>query len=118
MKNFNKSFNILFVMLFAMAFVSCKKCKNEDPSARIVNNGSTKASVQIQTSNGNTVNINNILPGTSSDYASYAAGDIKFTISIGTVDVVENVSMYECYNYDILIDGANNVTTVSYDLNE
>ena len=39
--------------LLAITFNSCKKSVNEDPRARIINNGTQKASVQIKTSNGN-----------------------------------------------------------------
>jgi hypothetical protein len=115
---FRKPFIILGAIVMTFAFASCKKCKNEDPSARIVNDGTIKASVQIQTSNGNTVNINNIEPGTSSDYASYAPGNCKFTVSVGSANAIETVDMYQCYNYDIIIDASNNITTIAYDLND
>jgi hypothetical protein len=118
MKKIHKTIFLMSALAMSMSFASCKKCKNEDPSARIVNDGTIKASVQIQTSNGNTVNINNILPGTSSDYASYAPGNCQFTVSVGTANAVETLDMYQCYNYDIIIDAGNNITTVAYDLNE
>jgi len=118
MKNFRAIFTTVFFLSMTLGLTSCKKCKNEDPSARIFNNGNIKASVQIQTSNGNTVNINNIQPGASSDYASYAPGICKFTVSVGSTNVVETVEMFECFNYDILIASDNDVTTVAYDLND
>jgi hypothetical protein len=59
--------------LFAISINSCKKCKDEDPRAKIINNGTQKASVQIKTSGGNTENINNVDAGTSSSYSIYAA---------------------------------------------
>lgn len=118
MKRLQRNFFLLCAVAMSMSFASCKKCKNEDPSARIVNDGTIKASVQIQTSNGNTVNINNILPGTTSDYASYAPGNCQFTVSVGSANAIETVDMYQCYNYDIIIDASNNITTVAYDLNE
>lgn len=118
MKRLQKTFFLLSAALMTMTFASCKKCRNEDPSARIVNEGTIKASVQIQTSNGNTVNINNVQPGTSSDYASYAPGNCKFTVSVGSANAVETIDMYQCYNYDIIIDGNNNITTIAYDLND
>lgn len=97
---------------------SCKKCKNEDPSARIVNNGTEKASVQIKTTGGNTVNINNIEPGTASPYSSYAPGITTFTIVVGNNELVETVKMEECFNYDIIIDSNNNILTKTYDRNK
>ena len=69
---------IALVGLFAITMNGCKKCKDEDPRARIINNGTQKASVQIKTSGGNTVNINNVDPSTSSAYSSYASGHWLF----------------------------------------
>lgn len=96
---------------------SCKKCKGEDPSARIINNGTKKASVQIKTSGGNTININNVDPGISSSYASYAAGTTTFTITVSAVNYSRTVDMSQCYNYDIAIDGNNNISVNPIDRN-
>lgn len=113
-----KSKLILILIASSAFFVSCKKCKNEDPSARIINNGNIKCSVQIMTSGGNTVNVNNIQPGETSSYASYAPGLVTFTVSVGSNNYVETVEMYQCFNYDIVLDANNNVTAIAYDLNE
>src|SRR6185295_16143445 len=95
--------------LIVSSLSSCKKCKGEDPRARIVNNGTDKASVQIKTSGGNTVNINNVDQGTTSFYESYAPGSVTFTITIKGVNYVINVVMEKCFEYDINIDSANNL---------
>ena len=45
----------------ALLLTNCgKKCKGQDPQARIINNGTKNVSVQIKTTNGNTVSINNV----------------------------------------------------------
>jgi hypothetical protein len=113
-------FFILLLTLSALTFAlpSCKKCRNEDPRARIVNNGTDKASVQIKTSEGNTVNINNVDPGAASDYSSYAPGKVTFTITVAGNDYVKEVDMLECYEYDIAIDQNNVVTSTPRDRNE
>jgi hypothetical protein len=108
---------LLFAGVAALGITSCKKCKNEDPRARITNNGTNKASVQIKTSNGNTVNINNVDPGTSSDYASYAAGTVTFTITVNGNTYEKTVDMQECYEYDIAIDQNNTITSTPHDRN-
>ncbi len=102
----------LIVFVFALSMGCSKKCNNEQPRARILNNGTTAASVQIKTSDGNTVNINNVDPSTASAYASYAAGAITFTITVNKVPYVKVVTVGNCYDYDIAID-ANNTITVS-----
>ncbi len=112
---------LIAILLIGVAIISlnsCKKCKGEDPSAKIINNGTIKASVQIKTSEGNTVNINNVDPGTSSSYVSYAAGLVTFTITVSSNDYVETVQMEECYDYDIAIDANNNITTTAIDRND
>lgn len=109
---------IALIGLFAGAMLACSdKCKDDSPSARIINNGTDKASVQIKTSNGNTVNINNVDPGTASPYASYAAGDVEFTITVNAIDYKDTVAMANCYNYDIAIDANNVITTSAIDRN-
>ena len=104
--------------LFAISMNSCKKCKNEDPRARVTNNGTKDASVQIKTSGGNTENINNVSPGTSSEYRNYAPGLVTFTVSVDQNDYVKTVEMLECFEYDIAIDGNNNITSTPVDRND
>ena len=117
MKSKTKFITFFLFALLALSLSSCKKCKNEQPAARIINNGTKTASVQIQTSNGNTVNINNVEPGTSSSYSNYAAGQVKFTLKISGVDYEETVQLSNCFYYDIAIDSNNNITTVAIDRN-
>ena len=108
---------IIFIGLFTITMNSCKKCKDEDPRARIMNNGTEKASVQIKTSGGNTVNINNVDPSTSSPYSSYASGQVTFTITVKTVNYVKTLDMVKCFDYDIAIDKNNNITSTPIDRN-
>lgn len=99
---------------FLAAFVStgCNKdCDGENPRARIINNGTAKADVQVQTTGGNTININNVLPSTSSSYSGFAAGTSTFTINVGKETKVTTLSMETCFDYDINIDTANNIIT-------
>lgn len=110
---------ILMTFILAFNFQSCKKCKGEDPISRIVNNGTESVSVQIQTSGGNTENINNVLPGEVSEYTSFAPGNVDFTISIGNASDIElNVLMQECWEYDIIVDENNNVASFPKDRND
>ena len=108
---------IIAAGFFAITLNGCKKCKDENPQAKIINNGTQKASVQIRTSGGNTVNINNVDPGTSSPYSSYAPGQIIFTIVVNNNSYSKTVDLTTCYNYDIAIDGNNNITASPIDRN-
>lgn len=107
----------MLAVIFTIAMNSCKKCKNEDPRARIINNGTQKASVQIKTSNGNTVNINNVDPGTTSPYSSYTAGQVTFTITVSNINYVKVFDLGTCYDYDIAIDANNNITSTPINRN-
>ena len=104
---------IVLAGLFAITLNSCKKSVNEDPRARIINNGTQKASVQIKTSNGNTVNINNVDPGTSSAYSTYAAGQVTFTITVSSTNYIKVLDIGNGYDYDIAIDANNIITSIS-----
>lgn len=109
---------VVLGVLLVITMNSCKKCKDQDPRARIINNGTQTASVQIKTSNGNTVNINNVDPGTSSPYSSYMPGQITFTIKVSGVDYIKIVDTGRCYDYDIAIDASNNITVLPIDRNK
>ena len=108
----------LTALVFSLLASGCKKCKNEDPRARITNNGTQKASVQVKTSGGNTININNVDPGTSSAYASYAPGEVTFTIVVSNASYVKTTTISQCYEYDIAIDQANVITVSGEDRND
>lgn len=117
MKNARFFSIILIAGLVTTTISGCKKCKNEDPRAKVINNGTQKASVQISTSGGSTVNINNVDPGTFSSSSSYAAGQVTFTIKMSDVDYVKTVDMINCHDYDIAIDAKNNITSSATDRN-
>lgn len=114
-----KGFVLMLVLSIMLGFTSCKKCRNEDPSAIIVNNGSENVSVQIQTSGGNTVNINNVAPTTASEIKTFAEGTVDFTISIGNNSpIVQTVIMEQCWSYEVIVASNNAVSTTAVDLND
>ncbi len=107
---------VLLVLVSLLLFtIACSDdgCENQNPTVKLVNNGTGKADIQIKTSNGNTENINNIEPGTSSARRSFAPGDIEFTISIqGKADpVVYMLTTLFCNDYTVTINEDNTVTS-------
>ena len=110
--------SVLLAGFVAVAAGGCKKCNDEDPRARISNNGTQRASVQVKTSGGNTVNLNNVEPGASSDYASYAAGQTTFTLKVNNIDYAKTVDVSKCHEYTIAIDRNNVITVVHTDRND
>ena len=118
MKSIKFLLTTALVSLFIITMNSCKKCKDEDPRARIINNGTQVASVQIQTSGGNTVNINNVDPNTTSAFSSYAAGQVTFTFKLNGTNYAKTVDLGKCFEYDISIDANNIVTSNPIDRNK
>ena len=105
---------LIFISLcVCLSLISCDSCDGENPSVQLVNNGTGKADIQIKTSGGNTVNMNNIEPGTSSDRRTFARGDIEFTISIQGVqdDIVYVLHTDFCNDYTVTINSDNTVTS-------
>jgi hypothetical protein len=112
---------LLLIMLagtFVITMNSCKKCRNEGPRARVMNNGTKVASVQIKTSGGNTENINNVNPGVTSEYRSYAPGIVTYTVSVEQNTFVYQAEMADCFEYDIVINENNTITSKPTDRNE
>lgn len=74
---------VLFGIL-SMAFIfSMSACSSdEDPQFRIHNERSDKANVQIQTSGGNTININDVQSGQTTTYQTAGEGVITATAVI------------------------------------
>ena len=104
----------LFIsLIFCLSFFGCAGCDGENPSVLLVNNGTGKADIQIKTSGGNTENINNIEPDTSSERRTFAAGDIEFTIAIQGVQdpVVYVLHAAFCNDYTVTINSDNSVTS-------
>ena len=104
---------LLILSLSLCFFLAGCGCDGEDPSVILKNNGTGKADIQVKTSNGNTENINNIQPGTSSERRTFKAGNIEFTINIqGVPDpVVYNLQTGTCYDYTVTINSNNTVTS-------
>ena len=116
--NTNMEFKMKLVALFislciCLSFISCSGCDGENPSVQLINNGTGKADIQIKTSGGNTENMNNIEPGTSSERRTFDRGDIEFTISIQGVndDIVYVLHTDFCNDYTVTINPDNTVTS-------
>ena len=103
----------IICLCVCISFISCDSCEGENPSVLLINNGTGKADIQIKTSGGNTENINNIEPGTSSERRTFEPGDIEFTISIQGVndDIVYVLHTDFCYDYTVTINSDNSVTS-------
>jgi hypothetical protein len=75
MKSLLKFFGVLFLIVTFIA------CSDEPPSFRVKNERTQQANVQIQTVS-NTININDALPGTATNYQEVAKGNVTVTAVI------------------------------------
>lgn len=98
MNNFLKYFSILF---FIVSFFACS---DDPPSFRVKNERTTKANVQIKTV-ANTENINDVQPGTVTNYKEVAEGRVEVSAEIqNETDEPTNVFNAEKNNkYTIVI---------------
>ena len=72
----------LFAIYLMMSVVACSTDPENPPKFRIRNDRATDANLQVKTSGGNTININNVKPGTTSDYQEVATGQVDITVTI------------------------------------
>jgi len=72
----------LFAIFLMMSVVACSTDPENPPKFRVRNDRATDASLQVKTSGGNTININNVAPGTTSAYQEVATGQVDITVTI------------------------------------
>jgi hypothetical protein len=112
-----KSIAVLLSISVLMIFTSCKKCNNDDPTARVVNNGTSAVSLQITSSVGNVISITGLEKGLISSEKSYSTGVATISGTIEGIQLSESVDMAECYAYDITITSDNKLSVFSQDKN-
>lgn len=98
MKNLIKFLSIIILVL---AFIACA---DEPPGMRVKNERTSKANVQIKTVN-NTINHNDVQPGTTTNYQEVAEGAIEVTAEIQneTDSPLKNFTAQNNNNYTIVI---------------
>jgi len=86
---------ILWFMLSIVFVLSLGACsKEEDPQFRILNQRQDKVNVQIQTSGGNTININDVQYGQTTAYQSTSPGTIIVTAVIQNESVSPTATFF------------------------
>ncbi len=80
------SFTLIVVLLLSLSGCAGASIPGKNggisPRFRVQNTCKTDAILQIKTSGGNTININNVAPGTISAYQEVAPGIVEVTIMI------------------------------------
>jgi len=90
-------------LIFLFTIVSCSD--EENPKFRIFNEGTTKANIQVQTSGGNTININDVEPGEKTAYQSAAEGNIVVKAGIQNETISPTITFFAAKDirYTIII---------------
>lgn len=97
-----KKLLLLFTVL--SFFIALTGCKDEPPSIRIKNERQNKANVQIQQTNSNTININDVEGGKTTAFQDVAEGGKVAT------SVIQNEQVSPSINFSTTND--NNYTIV------
>jgi len=74
--------NVLIVATAVAILSSFIGCSEDSPSVRVANQRVTKANVQFKQANGNTINQNDVLSGTNSNFQDIIEGAIVVTAVI------------------------------------
>lgn len=93
--------------LLVVTLLACSA--DEEPAVRMRNDRSTKANVQLKTSGGSTININDVAPGQTTDYQNIADGRVDATASIQNESVSPTASFNASKNnkYTVVVVSGN-----------
>lgn len=80
----------IFSVLFLITITGCGT--EADPEFRVTNQRPDKANVQIKTSDGNTININDVLQGQLTAYQSTKEGNIVVTAVIQNEPITPTIT--------------------------
>ncbi len=89
-------------------------CSDQDPQARITNNGTIPITLEIATVDGTILHtVADLAPGNISGYLTFAPGDIIFNIEKNTTGESDEKLFYtmgQCMSFDIEVAPDNNLT--------
>ena len=84
---------------------STENCFNQDPQARITNNGTISIKLQIVSTDGTILHtVDNIMPGDASGFLTFAPDDIIFNISKNTTGLQDDKVVHTmdlCMSFDM-----------------
>jgi hypothetical protein len=98
--------NLLVVILSVTILFGLISCSDDtNPNIRIRNERADKTNVQLQTTGGNTININDVIAGQTTEYRTVAEGNVTATAVIQSVSVSPSVTFFAAMNtrYTIVI---------------
>ncbi|MBU2493077.1 MAG: hypothetical protein KJ571_10675 [Bacteroidetes bacterium] len=79
-------------LVFIITIIGCSE--ETDPKFRVQNERSDKANVQFQTSGGNTININEVAAGQTTEYQIVAEGNTIVTAVIQKESISPSITFF------------------------
>ncbi len=97
----------LLCLTFVSGIIGCSD--PNEPAFRIKNDRTNKANVQLKTSGGNTININDVLSGQITAYQSVSRGNVTVTAVIQNEPESPTLSFYAINDakYTIVVQSGN-----------
>lgn len=121
-----KNLAIIVITIILLSFLNCtsetanisQESSNisltQDPAARITNNGDFDINLDIYNVNGELVASEyNIKSGTTSNWKSFASGEITFVINNSNFDKIVVLDMNKSMAYDMVIDSDNQLASTN-----
>jgi len=102
---------ILSVTLLVL-FISCSTDPETPPKFRVSNERTENVSLQVKTSGGNTININNVTSGQVTEYSEVAQGTVQVTLTVQGIQT-EFTGSFEAQNNKLVTVVAANTTPPS-----
>lgn len=89
------------------------KCKDENPTIQVINNGDAKANIKITDNEGKTTAIPELNSGSISQKENYASGKTTFHYKIGSIDSTEIINTNTCVDYNVTINSDHEIVLFS-----
>jgi hypothetical protein len=95
----------VFVVGVLLVSLGLFGCSSDPPSARVLNERTTKANVQIKFADGNTININDVAAGTATAFQEIHTGTTMATATIQSESVAPSgvFNAEEDKNYTLVV---------------
>jgi len=102
---------ILISVYISLSLIGCSECQ-DDPIIRLQNNGTDLVNIQIKTADGDTMRINEVVPGSSMGRTAFDPGEIEFTVYVTAISdtVIDKFTADICTNYVFEVHPDNSVT--------
>ena len=96
---------IVTLSFLTLLLIGLSGCSSDPPSARVLNERTGKANIQLKFQDGNTININDVAGATATNYQDINTGTCVATASLQSESVAPTASFNaeEDMNYTVVV---------------